>query len=107
MLTASSVTRSAGARALFLTTAAVTIAIYLWTDHVQVIGLAPVFAWLFSHYDGQAAGGMLVILILAALTARPEWLRPVAGWVSDQTLPIAAGVVLLLSAGSLLIYGHD
>ena len=111
MLTAAPVIRSAGARALFLTTAAVTVAIYLWTDHVSrnVLDyyLAPVFRMLFMYYDGQAAGGLAFILILAALFARPGWLNRVACWVSDHTLAIAAGTAVLLSVGSLAVYGHD
>jgi len=111
MLTASPVVRSASARVLFLASAAATIAIYLWTDHIrQVVGdfvLAPVFCMLFAYYDGQAAAGLLITLILSALFARPDWLRPVAGWVSDHTLAIAVAVAVLLSAGSLLIYGRD
>ncbi len=107
MLTASPVVRSASARALFLASAAVTIAIYLWTDHLGGFPLSPVFRWLFVYYDGHACAGLLVILILGALLARPDWLRPVAGWVCDHTLALAAGVAVLLSIGSLLVYGHD
>lgn len=104
MLTASPVIRSPSARALFLTCAVVTVAIYLWSDHVPQNNT---FRMLFAYYDGQAAGGLALILILAALLTRPGWLNRVAGWVSDHTLAIAAGTVVLLSVGSVVVYGND
>lgn len=104
MLTASPVIRSPSARALFLMAAVATVAIYLWTDHVPANNT---FRTLFMYYDGQAAGGLALILILAALLARPGWLNRVAGWVSDHTLAIAAGTAVVLSAGSFVVYGHD
>ena len=61
MLIASPVIRSLSARVLFLMAAVVTVAIYLWTDHVSA---SDTFGMLFSYYDGQAAGGLAVILIL-------------------------------------------
>lgn len=111
MLTAAPVIRSPSTRALFLTTAAVTVAIYLWTNyvplHIGTYWLAPAFRMLFVYEDAEAAGVLAVLLILAALFARPTWLNRVAGWVSDHTLAIAAGTAVLLSVGSLVVYGHD
>jgi len=111
MLAASPAVRSVCARALFLGSAAVTVAIYLWTDHVYArvgdFDLAPIFRLLFAYYDGQAAAGLILILIVAALVARPGWLRPVAGWVSDHTRAIAAATAVLLSFATLVLYGND
>jgi hypothetical protein len=111
MLTASPVVRSTAARALFFVSVAVTAALYLWTDHIyDTVGgffLAPVFRMLFTYYDGPAAAGLLLILVLATLVARPGWLGHIAGWVSDHTLAVAAGAAVLLSAGTLVVYGDD
>jgi hypothetical protein len=111
MLTASPVVRSASARALFLASAAITVAILRWTEHIRpVVGdfaTTGIFRMLFCWYDAEAATGLVLILVLAALVARPDWLRPVASWVSDHTLAIAAATAMLLSLGSMVLYGND
>ena len=107
MLTNSPIVRSPAARALFFVCAAVSVAILLWAHYLGLhgtSGLTMIFFVLFATFDYSAAGGALIILIAAALIARPSWLRPVARWVGDHPVVVAACCAAILAAGTLIVY---
>jgi hypothetical protein len=110
MLTGSPVLRSACARSVFLTSAAITIAILWWAFEASYswihIPLSASFFYLFTVLDQTAAAVELLILIGAVFLARSGWLGRVAAWLGDHVLVVAAATVVVLSAGALLVY-HD
>lgn len=109
MLIDSAVVRSSSARTLFLTSAAVTIAVLWWAQGGVTrpgIYLSEIFSYLFAVLDQSAASVLLLILIIAVFVARRTWMRAVATWVATHTGVIATCTAVLLSIGALFVY-HD
>jgi hypothetical protein len=100
------VIRSFNARALFLATAAVTVALLLWTRQLRtgVEGLTPIFFILFTYFDYRAAMGMLLILVAAVLV--PVWpgMRPLLRWIGNHPLLVGVGTAAVMCLGALFLY---
>jgi hypothetical protein len=102
------VVRSTPARVLFLASAAAIAGTLLWAQYyVGSHGaryLAPIFYTLFITFDCQAAAGLLLILIVAALLPDRFRIRAPLCWIGTHPGTIAAGTAIVLCAGTLLVY---
>ena len=74
MLSNLTVVRSSTARVLFLASAAITVAIMLWSTRLagrnHSVDLSYIFYFLFTYYDYAAAIGVLLILAGAVFVPR-------------------------------------
>ncbi len=108
MLTNSPAVQSAGARTLFLLSAAATVAILLWIHHMRAVGalsgLTPIFFVLFAYEDNGATVVALLILLGAALIPATSRLRGVFRWAGEHPLPICFASFVVLCLGALFIY---
>ena len=110
MLTHSTVARSASTRAFFLASAAISIAVLWWAHYMSFsylgLPLSASFYYLFTVLDPPATSGLLLVLIVAVLIARPAWTRGVGIWFSNQVNVIALVTLVVLSAGSVFVYDN-
>jgi hypothetical protein len=101
------VVRSRDTGALFLASAAITVAILLWTDHLNLNGafggLSLIFSTLF-YFDYHGADGLLLVLIAAAFVPSRVPLRPLLRAVGEHPVRVALLSTGVLSAGALFIY---
>jgi hypothetical protein len=99
------VARSPGARTLFFVTAFVTAGLVWWVTNVSLwqYHLTAIFYTLFVTLDYQA-GICLTLILVAALFVRRFPSAAILHWIGEHPLGIAAGAVLVLCAGSLLVY---
>jgi hypothetical protein len=108
VLTNSPVVRSAGARNLFLLSAAATVAILLWVHHMrasgELNGLTPIFFVLFAYDDYGATVVALLVLLAAALIPGQSPIRGVFRWAGEQPLTVCTASLLVLCSGALLVY---
>ncbi len=108
MLTDSPVVRSTGPRVLFLAGSIVTIAIFLWMQHLRLSGdlngLTLIFFVLFTSGDHGATICMLLILMLAVFIPVQSPLRGIFRWAGEHPVIIAAVSLLVLCAGALGVY---
>jgi len=102
------VVHSGAARALFLLSAATTIAILWWAHDLGSTDarhqLTPIFLMLFILPDQYAAMGLLLILVVAALVSREDGFGRPLTWIGTHPRSIAAAAAAVLCAGTLLIY---
>lgn len=110
ILSALPVVRDAGARALFLPTALISITLLAWLYWLGANddprGLTPIYFVLFQQFDYPAAMCALLILVCAALVPSRVRLRPVLRWVGAHPCTVAAASAILLCAGSLIAYSN-
>ena len=110
MLINSPVVRSAGARALFLLSAVLTVAILLWIHHMRLTGathgLTPIFFLLFAYDDNGATILALLILVLAALLPARSGVRDALRWAGEHAGAVAIASLIVLCVGALVVY-HD
>src|ERR1700722_12991069 len=94
VLTDSPVVRSTGPRVLFLAGSLVTIAIFLWMEHLRLSGdlngLTLIFFVLFTSGDHGATICMLLILMLAVFIPMQSPLRGIFRWAGEHPLSIPA-----------------
>jgi hypothetical protein len=102
------VTRSLGARLLFLAAAVGSIAVLVLANELPAIqsasGLVPIFRTLFSVGDYQGANCALLILLGAAAVSATYSPRPLLRWLGLHPLYIAASIALLLILGAWIVY---
>jgi hypothetical protein len=102
------VTRSLGARLLFVGAAVGSIAVLVLANELPAIksasGLVPIFRTLFSVGDYQGAEVALVILLVAAAVSATYSPRPLLRWLGSHPLYIAASTALLLMVGAWIVY---
>ena len=104
MLTNAPVVRCAGARALFLLSAGLTVAILLWTSYLSPVGLTRIFFFLFANEDRGAAVLALLILIVAALLPARSAVRGVFQWAGARPLVVAGVSLVGLCVGAIVVY---
>lgn len=108
MLSNLPVVRSAPARALFLISAGVTVALLLWSHALgfrdRPAGISPIFYQLFVTQDCDAAACALFILIIAALVPQSWRVPRILAYVSANPGKLAAASLIVLAAGCLLLY---
>lgn len=108
MLSNLTVVRSSSARTLFLASAAITVAIMLWSDWLggvhRSLDLSYIFYLLFTYYDYAGAMGVLLILIGAIFVPRRFPALALLRWIGQHPILIALVSVILLCAGCLFIY---
>lgn len=107
MLTNSPVVRSAGARTLFLLSAAMTVAILLWMHHLRAVGgagLTPIFFDLFAFEDYGATIVALLILTAAALMPAESPAGNIFRWAGAHPVGVAITSLLVLCVGALAVY---
>jgi hypothetical protein len=101
------VTRSSSARTFFLVSAAITVAVMLWANSLggsRARDLSYIFLRLFTQYDYTGAICGLLILLIAALLLDRIPARSILRWFGEHPVGIALACVVVLSAGSLLVY---
>jgi hypothetical protein len=107
VLSYSPVVRSTTARAVFLTSAAISAAILWGTEALRFTRdshLASMFLYLFAQLDYSGAIVSLLILGAAVFCRRPDWLRPMLAWIADHAVSVAVATGVLLCAGTLVVY---
>jgi hypothetical protein len=102
------VSRSAGARSLFLGSVAGTVAVLVLACELAGIksasGLVPIFRMLFAVGDYQGAYCALLILLGAAAVSAAYSPRALLRWLGLHPLFVAVSSALLLSVGTWLVY---
>ena len=110
MLTDSPLARSAGARVLFLLSAAATAAIFLWMHSMRLNGdlrgLTKALFYFFAYEDYGATICELLILVAAVFLASRIRAPAILRAVGERPWTIAGIAAVVLSIGSLLVY-HD
>lgn len=108
MLSNLPVTRSIGARSVFLVTALITavilIWIFRWRIHGPADGLAAIFSYLFLTQDYTAAMCALLILVAAVFVSVRHSFQPTLRWIGEHPGIIAAINLVVLSVGALTVY---
>jgi hypothetical protein len=108
VLSNSPVVRSAGARILFLLSAAATVAILLWMHDLRlsgaVQGLTPIFYFLFAYQDYWPTVVALLILLMAAVLPARAPARGLLRWVGEHPVTIASASMVVLCVGALAVY---
>lgn len=108
MLSHLPVVRSASARALFLISAGISVALLLWAHelgfHNRPAGISPIFYQLFVTQDCDAASCALLILVVAALVPDGLWVQAILAGISEHSRKLAAAALIFLAAGCLLVY---
>ena len=104
MLSTTPILRSAAARTLFFSSSIVTAGILLWAHYFNGSDLAPIFRLLFAVHDAEGAGWLLAVLVLAVFVSGRLHSAEILRWVSDHMLWVAIATVLVLCAGSLIVY---
>lgn len=104
----SAAVKSTAVRTLFLASAAVTVAILLWTQHIKLVGflpiLTPIYFVLLARDDSIGAMVLLVVLLCCAvLRARPAY-RSALRWVGAHPEVVAGLSALIMMGGSLFVY---
>jgi len=102
------VVRIPAVRRFYIATALVTVGLMAWLyvlpDEGGIYGLSLIFAKLFLFQDHDAV--LVTLLLLLALMLLPELpgLRRVPNWLAERPWSVCAGTILVLSAGSVLVY---
>lgn len=82
----------------------------LWTQQLRLGGntggLAPIFFVLFAYFDSGAAKLSLAILLLALFVPRWNNIGRLLHWLGAHPLSIGLSVAVLLSLGTLFVYGN-
>ena len=98
------------ALALFVTSIAVTLSLYLWLFAMRAAGpnplLTPVFGYLFTHYDFFGAIALGLIAVLAVFFNERLPAVAILRWFGDRPLPVAAITTLAMLVGTWVIYHH-
>jgi hypothetical protein len=104
------VTRDVGTRTLFLVTAAISVAVVLWTNslgtHSDTHGLTAIFFFLFTKLDHSAAICSLLVLLAAIFIPARDWTRGVLHWTGGHPLTVAAAATVISGVGSFYVYHH-
>jgi hypothetical protein len=102
------VVRSRDARALLLASAAITVAILLWADHLELRGafarLTPIFFTLFGYFDYHGADGLLLVLLAAIFVPSRVPFRHLLRTVGEHPVRVALLSTGVLAAGTLIVY---
>src|SRR6266850_5340264 len=99
--------RSANARYLFLTTAAVTVGILFWNHRMgfaEDAELSPIFYLLFVLQDHAGAMCALAILVVAVLVPSRFPTQAVLRWIGEHAGFIATGAGVLMALGAIVVY---
>jgi hypothetical protein len=96
-------------RTFLLVTAAITVAIRLWSSwlgqHLNTFGLTDIYFTLFTEQDDWGGASLLLILIIAAVFFPANApVKSVLRWVGEHPGRVAVATAVTLSAGALLIY---
>ena len=108
MLATLPVTRSSGARALFIGTVLLTAAILYWSRGFGATHgatrLAPIFVYLFTALDYPASVCALLIVLAAAFVPQKYSFRPLLCWIGDHVWAVAGVVCIVLCIGTNSFY---
>lgn len=108
MLSHLPVVRSRDTGALFLASAAITVAISLWAGHLDLrgafAGLTLIFFTLFGYFDYHGAVGLLLVLVAAVLVPSSVRFRPLLRAVGEHPVRVALLSTGVLAAGALFVY---
>ncbi len=99
------VVRSRATAALFLASAAITVAVLLWARGLNDSpGLTPIFYMLFTDFDYHGAGGLLLVLAAAVFVPSYVPFRPLLRAVGEHPVRMALLTTGVLAAGALFVY---